>query len=76
MYSSLEASPGPIQATKINLFARIVTVFQLTLLFLSKVPSWVFEGLWLHLWPILTQAINQMFSNPSVDKAILTPSDI
>ena len=45
MCPSLEASPGPIQATKINLFARIVTVFQLTLLFLSKVPSWVFEGL-------------------------------
>ena len=46
--SSAEARPEPSQATKINLFARIVNVFRLTLLFLSKVLSWMFEGLWLH----------------------------
>ena len=28
------------------------------LLFLSKVLSWVFERFWLHLWPVLMQAIN------------------
>ena len=26
---------------------------------MSKVPSWMFEGLWLHPWPVLTHAINQ-----------------
>ena len=28
------------------------------LLFLLKVLSWVFERFWLHLWPVLMQAIN------------------
>ena len=28
-----------------------------------KVPSWMFEGLWLHLWPHLTYAINYFFHN-------------
>ena len=31
-YPSAETRPGPIQATKINLFARIVKVFKLRLL--------------------------------------------
>ena len=74
--SSAEARPEPSQATKINLFARIVNVFRLTLLFLSKVLSWMFEGLWLHFWPITTQTIGKVFPTPWVDKAILTPSDI
>ena len=45
MYPSAEAYPGPSQASKINLFERIVSVIKLTLLFLPKVTSWVFEGL-------------------------------
>ena len=32
MYQSTEAHPGPNQSFKTNLFARIVDVFQLTLL--------------------------------------------
>ena len=32
MYQSARAHPGPSQASKINLFARIVDVFKLTLL--------------------------------------------
>ena len=32
MYQSAEARPGPSQASKINLFARIVNFFKLTLL--------------------------------------------
>ena len=32
MYQSAEARPGPSQASKINLFARTVEVFKLTLL--------------------------------------------
>ena len=54
MYPSAEARPGSSQATKIKIFARIVNVFKLMLLFLSSVPSWVFEGLSLHLWRVLT----------------------
>ena len=45
MYPSAEAHPGPSQASKINLFAGIVSVIKLKLLFLPKVPSWVLEGL-------------------------------
>ena len=30
MYPSTEARPGPSQASKINLFARIVNVFKVT----------------------------------------------
>ena len=54
MYPSAEARPGSSQATKIKIFARIVNVFKLMLLFLSSVPSWAFEGLWLHFWRVLT----------------------
>ena len=43
MYQSAEAHPGLSEAFKINLFTRIVDVYKLTLLFLSKVPSWMFE---------------------------------
>ena len=39
MLPSAEAGPEPIKATKGTLFARIVTIFKLMLLFLSKVPS-------------------------------------
>ena len=28
---------------------------------MSKVPPWMFEGLWLHLWTNLTHAINSLF---------------
>ena len=59
---------GSNQATKINLFVRIVDAF--------KLMSWMFEGLWLHLWLVLKNAINWMFSSQWVDKAILTPSDV
>ena len=45
MYPSEEAHPGASQASKINLFGRIVSVIKLTLLFLPKATSWVFEGL-------------------------------
>ena len=45
MYQSTEARPGPSQASKINIFASIVNVFKLKLLFLSKVPSGMFEEL-------------------------------
>ena len=31
MYQSAEARPGPSQASKINLFARIINIFKLTL---------------------------------------------
>ena len=31
MYQSAEAHPGPSQAFKINLYARIVDIFKLTL---------------------------------------------
>ena len=44
MYTSAEAHPRPSQTSKINLFARIVSVIKLTLLFVPKV-TWVFEGL-------------------------------
>ena len=50
MYLSVEPRSGPNQATKINLFARIVDAF--------KLMSWMFEGLLLHLWVVLTNAIN------------------
>ena len=43
MYQSAEVRPVPSQASKLNLFARIVNVFKLTLLILLKVPSWRFE---------------------------------
>ena len=33
-----------------DLFARIVDVF--------KVMPWMFEGIWLHLWLVITNAIN------------------
>ena len=32
MYQSSEARPGPSQASKINLFVKIVNVFRITLL--------------------------------------------
>ena len=41
MYPSVEAPPGPIPVTKINLFARIVNVFELILLFLLKSSPWI-----------------------------------
>ena len=45
-YPSVETRPGSRQATKINLFARIVKVFKLTLLTIFvKVLSWLIEGL-------------------------------
>ena len=51
MYQSEEPHPGLSQAFKINLFTRIVDVFKLTLLIIfAKLPSWMFEDLWLHLW--------------------------
>ena len=45
MYQPAEARPGPSQASQINHFARIVNIFKLILLFLSKAPSWMFEEL-------------------------------
>ena len=36
MYQSVEAHPGPSQASKINLFAKIVDVFKLTSYFCQK----------------------------------------
>ena len=45
MYPSAETRPGTSQATKVNLFVKIVKVLKLMLLFLSKVPLWIFEGL-------------------------------
>ena len=53
MYPFPEAYPGHSRAAKINLFAKIVSVFKLRLLTIL-----VREELWLHLWPVLTQAIN------------------
>ena len=45
MYQSGEAHPGLSQASNINVFARIVNDFELTLVtFLPKVPLWMFEG--------------------------------
>ena len=44
MYPSAEALPRPSQATKITLFEGIDNAIKLTLLFLSKIPQWVFEG--------------------------------
>ena len=68
MYPSAEARPGPGQVSKINLFARIVDVFKLTLLTIL-VKSTIMNVWKAHLWPFLTLAINQMFSNSWVDKA-------
>ena len=42
LMNSAEARPGCSQASKINLFARIVNVFKFVL---SRVPSWMFEEL-------------------------------
>ena len=50
MYQPAEARPGPSQASKVNLFVRIINVFKITLLTIFvKVPSWMFEELRLHL---------------------------
>ena len=45
MYQPAEAHPGPSQAFEINLVARIVDVFKLTLVtrFAKKNRSWMFE---------------------------------
>ena len=41
-----ETHPGLSQASKINLFTRIVNVFKSTLLTIfAKPPSWMFEEL-------------------------------
>ena len=46
MHQSAEAPTGPSQAFKIDLFARIVNVFKLTLLTnLAKALSWMFVEL-------------------------------
>ena len=46
MYPYAEAHPGPSQVSMVNLFARVVSVTKLTMLFfLLKVTSWVFENL-------------------------------
>ena len=46
MYQYTEARPGPSQVSKINLFARISSVFKQTLrTIFAKVPSWMFEEL-------------------------------
>ena len=77
MYQPAKAHPAPSQAFEVNLFSRTVDTFAwLCLLFLPKVPSSMPEEPWLHLWPVLTQAINSMFPNPWVDKAVLTTSDM
>ena len=44
MYLSAEARPGPNQATNINLFARIVKVFNVAN-YGCYVSLWMFEGL-------------------------------
>ena len=44
MYPSAEAGPGPSQATNINLFARIVNAFKLTLQFFQKYHHGCLKG--------------------------------
>ena len=46
MYPSAGTRPGTSQATKVNLFVKIVKVLKLMLLTIFvKVPLWMFEGL-------------------------------
>ena len=54
MYPSADQTrPGPSQATKINLFARIVDFF--------KLMKCMFEGFWLYPSLVLTQSLMKPF---------------
>ena len=59
MYPSAKTRPGTSQATKIIIFVNSLSLENnVVKLLFSEVSSWMFEGLWLHIWPDLTHAVD------------------
>ena len=75
MYQSTETRSVPSQSSKTNLFARMANFFKLTLLTIF-VKSFIMDNWRALIILVLKETINQMFPNPCVNKATLTPSDM